>query len=170
MNPLATEDTCWGSHLVPLFACITATRGPVLELGIGHWSTPLLHAYICSGGRQLVSIEDSQTWVDRFADLNCAGHRVLCNTYDRAIVEALNAKWSVVFLDQSPGWRRAADALALREVSDYIVVHDYSGAEVSDPFQPILALWPYRAVAGFSPTTLVLGMKPIPDFEKRIDV
>jgi hypothetical protein len=79
-------------------------------------------------------------------------------------------QFSVVFLDGSPGHTRADQAILFRESANLIVVHDFSGAEVSDPFQPIIEKWPYRAVAAFSPSCLILGNVPIPDFEKRIDV
>lgn len=160
-------DTSWGSHLVPLMACVCATRGPVLEMGVGHWSTPLLHRYCAAGGRKLVSVDEDRGWLEKFADMRVCEHEVRSVNYPDFIREAADRVWSVAFLDHSPGWRRAEDAIRLRECADYILVHDYSGDEVRDAFAPILELWPHRAVAQFSPSTLLLGRLPIPEFEKR---
>ena len=159
-------DTSWGSHLVPLMACVTATRGSVLEMGVGHWSTPLLHRYCAAAGRHLVSVDEDHQWAEKFRDMRVCNHQVRGVRYDDFMREAVQQAWSVVFLDQSPGHRRAADAVALRDVSVFLVVHDYSGAEVRNSFAPILEQWPFRAEAKFSPSTLVLGHVPLPEFDK----
>ena len=163
-----SPDTSWGSHLVPLMACVCATRGAVLEVGVGDWSTPLLHAYCAAGGRKLVSIDEDRPWVEKFAKLRVCEHEIYAAKYD-AVIPSLSAQeWSVVFLDHSPGWRRAADALLFLESADYVLSHDYSGAEVYEPFEAVLDRWTYRAVAKFSPSTLILGRIPIPEFDKCI--
>lgn len=165
-----SPDTSWGSHLVPLMACVTATRGSVLEVGVGNWSTPLLHCYCAAGGRKLVSADEDRGWAEKFAAFRVCGHEVRGVRYDQFIPEAAKQEWSVVFLDQSPGFRRAADALLFRDTADFILSHDYSGDEMPGLFAPILERWPYRAVAKFSPSTLVLGRVPIPEFEKKVDI
>lgn len=162
-------DTSWGSHLVPLMACVCATRGAILEVGAGHWSTPLLHRYCAAGGRRLVSIDEDPRYIDPFADMRVAGHELRTVRYSVELPRLAQEQWSVVFLDQSPGARRAADALLFRDTADFILSHDYSGDEMPGLFAPILDRWPYRAVAKFSPSTLVLGRVPIPEFEKKIE-
>lgn len=160
-------DTSWGSHMVPLMACVCATRGAVLEVGVGYWSTPVLHAYCAAAGRKLVSVDEDRVWAEKFAECRVCDHEVRGVSYSEFIPHAASHhKWSVVFLDQSPGHRRAADAMLFKHSADYILVHDYSGAEVRDSFAPILKHWEYKAVAKFSPSTLVLGNLPLPDFDK----
>ena len=44
MTPEMETAVKWQSHLPALLACIAVTHGPVLELGVGHFSTPHLHA------------------------------------------------------------------------------------------------------------------------------
>ena len=170
MNPLATEDTSWGSHLVPLMACVTATRGAVLEVGVGYWSTPLLHAYCAAAGRTLISIDEDKSWIERFKEYHIGRHVVEHANYGEYLCTMAEKQFSVVFLDGSPGHTRADQAMLFRESANLIVIHDYSGAEVADPFKAVLDNWKFRAVAQFSPSCLVLGNIPIPDFEKRIDV
>lgn len=166
MNIEFTADTSWGSHMVPLMATVCATRGAVLEMGVGNWSTPVLHAYCTAAGRRLVSVDEDHAWAERYAGFRICDHEVRGVNYDQFVPWAATLQWSVVFLDQSPGHRRAADAVALRECADYIVVHDYSGAEVRDSFAPILEQWEYGAVAKFSPSTLVLGRVELPQFDR----
>lgn len=163
-----SPDTSWGSHLVPLMACVCATRGAVLEVGTGNWSTPVLHTYCIAAGRKLVSVDEDRNWIDQYKRMQVCEHYVGSCEYDVFLPEAASDKWSVVFLDHSPGQRRAADALLFRDCATYILVHDYSGAEIADAFAPILDRWPFRAVAKFSPSTLVLGRQPIPEFDKQV--
>lgn len=161
-------DTSWGSHLVPLMACVCATRGPVLEVGVGNWSTPVLHAYCNAAGRRLVSVDEDKLWIQQYLPMRVCQHSVASVRYDDYLHRASGEEWSVVFLDHSPGERRAADALLFRDTAEYILVHDYSGAEIAAAFAPILEMWPYRAVAKFSPSTLVLGRRAIPAFENQV--
>jgi len=162
-------DTSWGSHLVPLMACVCATRGAVLEIGAGHWSTPMLHRYCTAGGRRLVTLDNDRKWIEQFADMRVCEHELHGCKYDDVLPALAKQQWSVVFLDQSPGGRRAADAMLFRDSADYILSHDYSGAEVYEPFAAVLDNWLYGAVARFSPSTLVLGRVPLPQFDKCED-
>lgn len=41
MNPFAT-------HIPALLACLECTSGPVLELGSGWFSTPIVSAFLCT--------------------------------------------------------------------------------------------------------------------------
>lgn len=158
-----SADTSWGSHLVPLMACVVNTTGPVLEVGMGYWSTPLLHRYCLAAGRTLVSIEDNAKWTEQFKPYHVCHHKVGSANYDEYLKNASHQPWSVVFLDHSPGRRRAADAVMFQDVAEYILSHDYSGAEVYDPFQEVIGNWKYSKVAAFSPSTLVLSnTKEIP--------
>ena len=154
--------------MVPLMACVCATRGAVLEVGAGNWSTPVLHAYCIAAGRKLVSVDEDKGWIERYYPMRVCEHSVEAVKYDAFLPEAAKEQWSVVFLDQSPGHRRAADAMLFRDSATYILVHDYSGAEIASAFEPILDRWPYLAVAKFSPTTLILGNEPIPMFDRQV--
>lgn len=161
-----SPDTSWGSHLAPLAACVVATRGPVLEIGTGNWSTPFLHPYCIATGRRLVSVDEDHAWIQKYLPMHVSSHEVYGVSYDQFIAEASRERWSVVLLDHSPGWRRAADALKLID-SEFLVIHDFSGAEVADRFTPeVLEKWPHKQIAGFSPSSLVLGHREIPAFDK----
>jgi hypothetical protein len=37
------ESVAVGSHLIPLVSCLACTKGSILEVGVGNWSTPFLN-------------------------------------------------------------------------------------------------------------------------------
>lgn len=156
------DALAWGSHLTPLLACICATRGPVLELGVGHFSTPILHAVCCNLGRRLVSVEDNQEWFEAFYKYNRADHVVMMKDYDDLVED----KWGVVFIDNSPGGtRRKTDFVKFIKNSDYVVVHDYE-LDNKDAIQPILdgGKINHLVYDEYKPPTLVASMVLSPPF------
>ncbi len=60
MNPFAT-------HMPLLLACLRHTTGPVLELGSGWFSTPLLAAFATD--RLVRTIETNPQWYDRVSQI-----------------------------------------------------------------------------------------------------
>lgn len=161
------EDTSWASWMAPLMACVTATQGAVLEVGIGDFSTPFLHMYCAASGRQLRSVEDNPEWAEKFAEFDVSGHDVVSANLDQFLQKASREVWSVVLMDHSPGSRRADDALLFKDSAKFILVHDYSGAEVAERFTPeVLANWQSVHVAEYSPSTLVLSQVQIPWWPK----
>jgi hypothetical protein len=147
------DALAWGSHLTPLLACVCASKGPVLEIGIGHFSTPLLHAVCENLGRRLVSVEDNKEWFEPFAKYNKGNHVVVLQDYDSIAEE----EWGVVFIDNSPGGiRRKTDFMRHIRISDYVVVHDYE-LENKDAIQPVLDAWNinHMVYSEYRPPTLV---------------
>lgn len=158
-------DPCaWGSHLPALLACIGATTGPVLELGVGHFSTPALHALCGAMKRILTSVEDSPEWLDEFQ----AKYHTLSHDFHRgpylSTLSAYAQHWSVAFIDNSPGGKNRADCFdALIEVSDYVVVHDY-WQDNEEAIAPLLTGIKHHTTKTYPPPTLVASMKlPIPE-------
>jgi hypothetical protein len=160
------DALAWGSHLVPLMACVCATNGPVLEMGIGHFSTPALHAVCDVMGRDLVSVEQSKEWYEEFKSYSNKRHRVvLVDSYDSDdIICDPWAWWSVAFIDNSPGGeRRKKDFSRLINNSDYVVVHDYE-RENLEAIHPILEAslainW--VIYSRYNPPTLVASKKKL---------
>ena len=79
----------WGSHLAPLIGAVASSKGPVIEIGIGHFSTPILHGLCKALHRNLVSLEQDVKWFEMFASqygdeghkfvlVEIAGRRTLC--------------------------------------------------------------------------------------------
>lgn len=167
-----SETLAWSSHLPALLACIGATTGPVLELGVGHFSTPVLHAICGAQGRFLASWESDPEWRDAFQHYSTWLHSFYCFPYERITSPAplsfnLIRKWSVVLIDNSPGGKNRADCFAaLLPVSDYVVVHDYE-RENYEHIAPLLSKEPtvrFHVTTTYQPPTLVASLtRTIPE-------
>lgn len=156
MTPEMETAIKYQSHLPALLACIAVTEGPVLELGVGHFSTPHLHALCGALGRLLISVESDPIWRDEF--LLKYG-----STTDHAITGADTLatgngwRWGVAFIDHSPGGaNRAAAFKTLIECSEFVVMHDaQKEAENFQAVEPMLEGLNWHLCTGIFPHTLV---------------
>lgn len=115
----------WGSHVPMLLAAFEATDGPVLELGAGDCSTPLLHSLCHVTKRSLLTVESNPVWFSRFDALRDEVHDVsLISQWDGFYSNVIDGRdWGLIFVDQSPSDSRAA-ALARVKGKTVVVVHD----------------------------------------------
>ncbi len=146
-------DANWGTHQTPLITAVMHTDGPILELGCGDFSTPLLHAICSANQRTLLSTDTDKKWLRLFLDLETAWHTFVyvpvfenprnpqANKWDQI---GNDIHWSIVFIDHHPGTRRAADIKRLRSHADIFVVHDTEKAYKD--YRPVLASFKYRFV------------------------
>jgi hypothetical protein len=130
----------YGTHFPVLATVVAHTTGPVLELGCGDYSTPMLHGLCAPTKRMLVSTDASKTWLDLFIDMHCDWHTFIYvpaygpqsnknNTMFSPEQDAWDAigsdtHWSVVFVDHHPALRRVIDIERLRSHTDIFIVHD----------------------------------------------
>ena len=150
-------DACaWGSHLPPLLGCIGDTVGHVLEIGVGNFSTPALHAICGSSQRKLVSLEQSKEWIDKFRGrFSKQNHIFHLGEYDETVPFWARDEWSVALIDNSPGGeRRRKDFETMIQRSIYVVVHDYH-LENSQAIEPLLKGLAYHVCNLYQPQTLV---------------
>ncbi len=120
----------WSTHLPLLLAAVLNSEGPVLEIGIGHFSTPILHAVCKSLGRELVSVEDDPQWVAKFADEYENASHEFRNGFD-CLPELSQVRWGAVLIDESPGARRGKTLDLFGETADFLVMHDTQAADVT---------------------------------------
>lgn len=102
------------------------TDGPVLELGTGLFSTPLLHWLCKEKQRKLVSCESVTDFFEFPKSFRSKNHTVhFIDDWDK-----LDNKehWSVIFIDHTVE-RRAIDAIRFKDSADYIVIHDTESNE-----------------------------------------
>ena len=167
---LPVDDQCaWGSWMAPLMACITATDGPILEIGAGDWSTPFLHHYCACVNRELVTVEADKEWAKRYNNLSARFHWIDTGPYLDVVKKLVQErKWSVALVDGSPSETRVHQCLLLKDRTEFLVVHDYSGKECIETFTPeVWNCWNAAAVAPrprYSPSSLILGHNQIPWF------
>jgi hypothetical protein len=165
------EQAMWGSHLPTLIAAVCASTGPVLELGMGNFSTPALHALCVTlgTGHRLVSIEKEAAWAEKFTQYLCDSHKIYCVDY-RHYLENSDpyTKWGVAFIDSSPGGADRAELFRLLvNRSGYVVVHDYH-LENEEYIAPLLTgLRSVKVVKTYQPPTLIVSKNW--DFPEGID-
>lgn len=128
MTPEMEVAVKYQSHLPALLACIAVTNGPVLELGVGHFSTPHLHALCGALNRPLVSVEREDDWFSKFMQMESPLHLLLNKEYAGACLTLSMtgwSRWGVAFIDSSPGGEARAELFRfLIDKSDFVVMHD----------------------------------------------
>jgi hypothetical protein len=113
-------DSNYNSHLPLLWEALEATKGLVIEMGMGHGSTPFLSEYCEQRDRELISYENDRGWLEKFSQYTHRKHFVI----DWNMVSIANNFASVVFIDHAPGERRKYDISAFSSKAEIIVAHD----------------------------------------------
>jgi hypothetical protein len=152
MGVVHRADPGWASHLPVLIRALELTDGPVLELGAGMFSTPLLHA-LCQN-RYLRTLESDSRFSDMFKKFRTPNHDILL-VEDWSDVD-LDEEWSVALVDQKPAEARAPSIKQLTNV-DYVVIHDSNDPEYD--YESIYPLFAYRFTHQYLQHTTVLSNK-----------
>jgi len=138
-----------GSHIPVLIKVLSMSSGPVLELGTGLNSTPVIHWLCNESKRRIESYESSEMFYlaarNYRNDFHGVHHVTQLGGWDNIDFESIH--WGVVFIDHAPGKRRVDEMIRLANHADYVVVHDTE--ERSD--------WHYRYSKGF------------PEYKHRVD-
>ena len=146
MGTLIRVSTRYGTHLPCLIKAMEKTKGDVLELGMGVFSTPYLHYQCMLSKRQLVSYENYKSWFDfftqRYGYQDKYHQLIFVNDYKEAHIEK---KWDVVLIDQTPDISRSETIRRLANFAEYIVIHD-SGPKFDKQYgyDKIYLLFKYR--------------------------
>lgn len=116
--------------------------GPILELGCGHYSTPMLHM-VCRDRYRLLSADSNESWVKQFAYLGVGQHKVEY-VPDWAAWDGIEreGRWQVVLLDSAPSESRAPLLRRLKGRALLVVAHDTEAPHYG--MEPELARWKYR--------------------------
>jgi hypothetical protein len=153
-----------GTHLPVLKHMVSITTGPVLEMGMGYNSTPILHE-LCQN-RLLVSLDSESEWVEKFANFRSSSHKIRTEpNWDDTTKYLQSIFWDIVLIDQHPWGRRIIDIQLLMHNTRFMVVHDTeSRAAHIYHYEPTLSLFRYRwEFQGLIPYTTVVSMTdPIP--------
>lgn len=146
----------YGSHLPVLTKLVQETKGPILELGIGLYSTPYLHYACLPTKRKLVSYENEEGWIRYFRDCRSDYHEInYIDDWDKLETDDF---WDIIFVDHHPGFRRSVETKRLADKANYIVIHD--SEPQNDPnvkYSEIYPLFKYRLdyTASFPHTTVL---------------
>lgn len=118
------SDYRYGTHLPLLIEHVLKTSGPVLEQGVGMFSTPILHQ-LCEGHRILHSLEEDPEWIERFAHLRSSWHVI--NNEEPAL------DWYSVVLIDGPTESRVPLLDKIAHRADFIILHDTEDAAYNYP-------------------------------------
>ncbi len=130
----------WATHQPMLFNFVSKTKGNVLELGTGYFSTPTLHYMLSGTGRLLYSYEYKADWLEKFRHYESDTHK-LFHVTDWDIID-IEKNWSVAFVDHSPGERRIMEIHRLKDFADFVIVHDSEA--LCYGYEPYFAEYKYR--------------------------
>lgn len=124
-----------------LIKFIEMTDGPVLELGAGVYSTPLMHWLCHEKNRKLVTYESDPSYYS-FAKRFRSPNHTVCFTKDWSDLD-LETHWSVVLVDHFVT-RRAIDTIRLKYKADYIIIHDSEGTSEEYGYDKVWPHFKYR--------------------------
>lgn len=158
-------DVLAGSHLPLLIKLMERVDKPVLELGIGWNSTPLLHWLCKKKGLNLISLESDLVWLEKFQEFSGKFHTVGYFDFmdwEQTFLADKKISFGMVFVDHRPARKRRSSALYFKDRANYIVLHDseladdpaYKYRSVYDKFK---YKFEYKAVG--KPHTIVLSNK-----------
>lgn len=155
----------YATHLPILCAAVSLTKGAVLEMGTGWYSTPVLHA-LCGDSRRLVSVDTDAVWAERFAHLRTPSHQIITPASYDECHDLLLESWDVAFIDHAPALRRIVDIERVTHAR-YVVIHD--AEECRDyGYSRIIPLFKYALVATRqTPWTAVLSNKPLDELMRH---
>jgi hypothetical protein len=146
-------DGNWGTHNIPLIAAVINSEGPILELGAGDYSTPLLHALCKKNKRFLHSTDTDKKWLDLFIDLETPYHQftyvpvfeddcMLNPNLEKWDSIGIDHSWGVVLVDHRPAERRRVDIARLKNNTNIFVVHD--SEQLSYEYENVFSMFKYR--------------------------
>jgi len=135
----------WATHLPILARIMLISTGPVIELGMGIHSTPLLHMFCKEQGRKLYSYEEDSVWYKAHWAWASEYHFIeLVTDWDTVPIE--REHWGVVLIDHL-GERRATDAIRVAQYADYVVLHDSNGRyEREYHYEKVYPFYKYRYI------------------------
>jgi len=168
-------DLSWYSHIPVLSAYVARTSGPILEMGSGHGSTPLIHA-MCPN-REILTADSDSEWLEKFRILESENHKLqLVSDWNEFYKEHEDKLWSVAFVDHSPGEERRYSVEWLSDRAIYIIAHDTEQAPAAAyNYEPAFAKFKYRHDwTMYRPWTTVVSMvrdtSPTSWFNPDLDV
>ena len=112
-------------HLVQKVLSVEFPCLPILEMGSGLFSTPLLHWLCYERKRKLITCESYKHYLDFANKFKTLWHEIrFVKDWNKEKFE--DKMFGVVFIDHSPKKprTRADDALRFKDSADFIILHD----------------------------------------------
>lgn len=132
------------THVPLLVRAFDLSKGDILEIGTGYFSTTILDWLCAITGRKLISYETDPKWFDRAKRMQSDYHDIIfVENWDEIPLDKQH--WGLAFIDHSPHARRSVDIKKLKDKADYIVAHDTEPrSEKLYGYPNIYSLFKYR--------------------------
>ena len=119
-------DYFYGSNLIPLLFSALSTDGDILELGMGKFSTRLLHKISVDFARTVISVDNSLDWIQQLVQYNTTELHSLIHLSSINDMHkfGINKFWGLVLVDHIYGNERYKDVLNFADRAKIVVVHD----------------------------------------------
>ena len=111
----------WSTHMPVLIRLFSLTDGPIMEVGSGVYSTPLLHWLCYPTGRLLITYESDKNFI-KLAEQYRSDNHIIQHVEDYLQIN-VSEHYSIIFIDHW-GHHRGKTAVHLKNCADYIVLHD----------------------------------------------
>jgi hypothetical protein len=121
------DNSGFATHQPVLEKILSLIDKPILELGCGEGSTELIDHYAKQKNLKVVTVESEKSWMEKYIHLHSDTHAFMC-------IENLNEwagyftsdirTWGLVFIDQGEWISRQNCLTALKDKTDYIILHD----------------------------------------------
>lgn len=115
----------FGSHVIPLTVAALISSNDLLEIGMGIYSTSLLHRISTDLKRKLVSIENDFEWLSKFIIFNQTKyHKIYHISSDELITYGSNKPWGLILIDHIVPKKRFVNAIKYSKIGKVLVLHD----------------------------------------------
>ena len=106
-----------GTHLPYVAKLLQRIDGPILEMGSGFFSTPLLYWHTVKNGQTFRSYESKKSWAETMGS-------PVRYIQDWSLADTNEMRWNLVFIDHGQALLRKEHAIAVKDNADYVVLHD----------------------------------------------
>lgn len=124
----------YSTHVPYLARAICKLGGPVLELGAGWYSTPLIRTLT----DDVLTVETNNLWISHFDAFTEKNPIIHVSDFNTGISQYLGKHWSIVFIDCEFAEQRVFAGLNLTDVT-CVVCHDTE----NDYWNPVIAKYKY---------------------------
>lgn len=156
-----------GSHIPVIIKVMGISKGPVLELGTGLNSTPVLH-WLCNATKRKIDSYESIPMFHRIAwNYQCDFHDV--HSIEDWDTLKIDKHWGVVFIDHAPGIRRNVEMARLANNADYVIVHDTEPrSDWHYNYSKAFPLYKYRYdyIKGYPNTSVLSNFKDLKELNE----
>jgi len=152
----------YSTHQRMLVKYLMRTSGPIVEIGCGDYSTPIIHEIASAQGRTVLTLDSNVDWLNRFASYKTDWHSFLhVESWDDW---QPSGRYGLAFIDHTPGPRRPVEFMKLQGVADVLILHD-TEANGYDWHTIYSHMDHIETDADIRPSTTVLrGLNPVVEF------